>query len=242
MIINALLRNGHEGYPDFEEEDQQTANDKPETEETEENISVDLNEFEVTRTEFFAHTRVPSFVFNNGKVGVNTACIRKLADVEYVQYLINRQKKKLAIRPCQEDDIFSIEWGKTKNGKRFPRQITGRMFFMKVCDMMEWDPQHKYKILGKLVPANNEIVFLFDLKDAEVFERSTDENGKMKSSRIPAFPAEWKNQFGIPFSEHKKALQINMFDGYTVFSIGDKKAEKNGASDAEVIKDDDETD
>ena len=36
-------------------------------------------------------------------------------------------------------------------------------------------------------------------------------------------PAEWKNQFGIPFSEHKKALQVNMFDGYTVFSVKEEK-------------------
>ena len=49
------------------------------------------------------------------------------------------------------------------------------------------------------------------------------EDGKVKNPRTPIFPEEWKNQFGIPFSEHKKALQINMLDGYTVFSLTDKK-------------------
>ena len=95
---------------------------------------------------------------------------------------------------------------------------------MKVCDMMNWNPQYKYKILGKLVRANDELIFLFDLTSQETFERSVDEEGKRKNSRTPVFPAEWKNQFGIPFSEHKKALQVNMFDGYTVFSLADKKA------------------
>ena len=184
-----------------------------------EEINLDLSDFEVARSEFFADIREPAFVFNNGKVGVNTACVRRLPDVEYVQILINRKKKKLALRACMEEDLFSIPWGKTRDGKRTPRQITGRMFFMKVCDMMDWNPQHRYRILGKLVRANGELIFLFDLTAAKTFERTLTEDGKRKCSRTPVMPAEWKNQFGIPFAEHKKALQVNMFDGYTVFSL-----------------------
>ena len=197
-----------------------------EYEEPIEETELNLNEFEVARSEFFAHIREPSFIFNDGKVGVNTACVRRLPDVEYVQLLINRSKKKLAIRACQEEDIFSFEWAKEKDGKRHPRQITGRMFFMKVCDMMGWNPEYRYKVLGKLVRANGEMIFLFDLTSHETFERTADEEGKRKCSRTPVFPTEWKNQFGIPFSEHKKALQINMFDGYTVFSLGERNAPK----------------
>ena len=188
-----------------------------------EKIQLDLNEFEVARPEFFAHMREPSFIFNDGKVGVNTACVRRLPEVEYVQLLINRQKKKLAVRVCQEEDLFSILWAKTKDGKRLPRQITGKMFFMKVCDLMDWNPDYRYKIVGKLVKANGELLFLFDLNSREIFERSIGDDGKRKASRTPVFPEEWKNQFGIPFSEHKKALQVNMLDGYTVFSLTNKK-------------------
>ena len=195
-----------------------------------ENVDLDLNEFEVTRSEFFADIREPAFVFNDGKIGVNTACVRRLPDVEYVQILINRKKQKLALRACEEEDLFSIPWGKTKNGKRFPRQITGRMFFMKVCDMMDWNPMHRYRVLGKLVRANGELIYLFDLTAKKTFERTITEDGKRKSSRVPVLPAEWKNQFGIPFSEHKKALQVNMFDGYTVFSVKEEKPKQENSS------------
>ena len=51
-------------------------------EETEE--EVDLKGFQVVRREFFAHTREPSIIFNDGKISVNTACVRRLPDVEYV--------------------------------------------------------------------------------------------------------------------------------------------------------------
>ena len=35
-------------------------------------------------------------------------------------------------------------------------------------------------------------------------------------SRTPVFPAEWQDQFGVPFEEHRKSLQINIFDNYAV--------------------------
>lgn len=185
--------------------------------------NLDLDDFEVARSEFFSDIREPAFVFNDGKVGVNTACVRRLPDVEYIQILISRKKQKLAIRACEEEELFSIPWGKTKDGKRYPRQITGKMFFMKVCDMMDWDPSYRYRVLGKLISANGEKIFLFDLTAKKAFERTVTEDGKRKCSKTPVLPPEWKNQFGIPFSEHKKALQMNMFDGYTVFSLKEDK-------------------
>ena len=200
---------------------------------TEELEQIDLNEFEVVRSEFFAHLHEPSFVFNDGKINVNSACVRKLPEVDFVQFLINREKQKLAVRPCLEEDIYSAPWARTsKDGKRVPRSITARIMFMKVCDMMDWNPDYRYKIVGKLINARGEQVFLFDLTAAQTFERTVGEDGKKKSSRRPVFPAEWKNQFGIPFSEHKKALQINLFEGYTVFSVKDQKGgNKGGDSD-----------
>ena len=193
-----------------------------------ENIELNLDEYEVTRPEFLAQTREPSFIFNDGKISVNTACVRRLPDVEYVQLLINRKKQKLAVRVSREEDIFSIPWAKTKDGKRFPRQITGRMFFMKVCDMMGWNPLHRHKILGKLCKANGEFIFAFNLKAVSTYERTIAEDGKRKTSRIPLLPAEWKDQFGIPYEEHKKALQINMFDGFALFSLGEKQQSEAG--------------
>lgn len=192
-----------------------------------EKVQLNLDEFEVARIEFLAHTREPCFTFCDGKIGVNTACVRRVPEIDYVQLLVNAQKKKLAVRMSREEDIFSFQWANTKDGKRFPRQVTGRIIFMKICDLMGWNPDYRYKIVGKLVKANNEVLFLFNLNDRQIFDRPVGEDGKRRSSRKPVFPEEWKNQFGIPFSEHKKALQINLFDGYTVFSL--KDADRNAA-------------
>ena len=130
----------------------------------------------------------------------------------------------LAIRPCQESDIFSFQWCsyRAKDSKRQPRQVTGRMFFLKICTLMGWNLDFRYKILGKLIRANNEYLFIFNLQAAQTFVREEAAEGeKPKLSRTPTFPGEWQNAFGIPFEDHQKALQINMFQGFAVYSIKD---------------------
>ena len=232
-------KTGQEKLPQ-EDQDLQQSGESSEEDSSDEQEEVDLRGFQVVRREFFAHVREPSIIFNDGKVGVNTACVRKLPEVEYVQILIHREKKLLAIKPCDELDLYSFQWGSTKNGKRFPRQVTGRLFYMKVCDLMGWIPQYRYKILGKLCHANGDYIFVFDLQSTETYERSITAEGKKKNSRIPVFPASWKDQFGIPFEEHQKALQVNMFDGYALFSLSDKEnsADKNSSSSGTNLNDD----
>lgn len=47
------------------------------------------------------------------------------------------------------------------------------------------------------------------------------EGAKPKTSRTPVFPAGWQDQFGLPYKEHQQSMQINIFDGYAIYSIKD---------------------
>ena len=83
-------------------------------------------------------------------------------------------------------------------------------------------------VIGKLIKSNEEYLFIFDLNSSEMYERKIEEgSSKSVSSRTPIFPAEWKNQFGIPVAEHKKQLQINLFNDYAVFGLNDKAETNN---------------
>lgn len=177
--------------------------------------------FQVVRGEFFAHTFEPSITFNGNKLYVNMACLNKLPTVEYVQILINQLTKKLVIRPCREDEKDSFRWC-SNTAKRRPKQVVCRLFFAKLAQMMQWDCSHRYKLLGKLIAANHELLYVFDLSSPEVYQRSTSEDGKVHAGRNPVYPAEWQNQFGLPVEEHQKQLQINIFNGFTVFGIKDE--------------------
>ena len=90
--------------------------------------------------------------------------------------------------------------------------------------LMGWNPDYRYKLLGKLIQANGEYLIAFDLNSTEVYQRTISEGAKPKTSRTPVYPASWQNHFGLPFEEHKKSLQVNLFSGYAVLSISDSAA------------------
>ena len=191
--------------------------------------SFDYNGFQVVRREFFAHINEPSISFNNYKFYVNTACLSRFPNTEYVQVLVNQETKILALRPCSDRDRDSFAWCRDSKGKRKPKQITCRIFFGKIMSLMGWNPDYRYKLLGKLIQANGEYLIAFDLNSTEVYQRTTSEGAKPKTSRTPVYPASWQNHFGLPFEEHKKSLQVNLFSGYAVLSISDPAAAQREA-------------
>ena len=130
---------------------------------------IDLGEYEIVRPEFFAHIKEPALTVNVDKIGVNAACVRLMPDVEYVQILVNRKEKKLLLKPCDEIEITGYRWGRTKAGKRYPSQRTGEPFVLTLCKIMDWNPDYRYKILGKMVRANGQALIAFDLTSSECF-------------------------------------------------------------------------
>lgn len=196
--------------------------------------TLDLEHFQVVRREFFAHLQEPSVTFNNCKFYVNTACLRKFPTADYVQVLVNQETKILALRPCHEGDRDSFLWCSMSKGKRVPRQTTGKLFSAKMFSLMNWNPDFRYKMLGKVVYAKGEYLIVFDLTATEVYQKTFKDGEKPQSSRTPVFPAEWQHQFGMPLKEHQQSLQINIFDGYAVFAIKDQSKEAQATQSQET--------
>lgn len=184
-----------------------------------------FDDFQVVRREFFAHLHEPSVSFNNCKFYVNSACLTRFPDSSYAQVLVNSSKKILALRPCNEGSRDSFMWcTDASKGKRKPKPITCKLFFAKIVELMGWNPDYRYKLLGKLIHANGEYLIAFDLTSTEVYQKTFPEGAKPKVSRTPVFPSDWQDQFGLPFNEHRQSMQINIFDGYAIYAV--KEAEK----------------
>ena len=94
--------------------------------------------YQVVRGEFFAHLFEPSVTLSREKVSVNTACIRKLPEVEFVQFLVNPTEKKLAVKPCEEDVKDSFRWTSGEGKKRKPKHISCRIFFAKIMNLIRY--------------------------------------------------------------------------------------------------------
>jgi hypothetical protein len=178
--------------------------------------------YQVVRGEFFAHINEPTITFNNNKVSVNMACIKRLSEVEYVQILVHQEERKLVVRPSSEDEKESFVWC-SRGAKRAPKQVTCRVFFAKIMKLTGWNPDNRYKLLGKIFRSGDEILFIFDLDSRQIFPRVKNDSGEYRVSRAPVLPIEWEKPFGPTVEEHLKQMQAKVFKGYTVFSVTDRK-------------------
>ena len=182
----------------------------------------------------------------------NTACIAGLEDAVYIQILVNQDNKRMVVRKCEENDKDALRWCVAKPDKRKSRKMTNKIFSAMMYEMMGWNLDCRYKILGHKITFEDETIYVFDLMETEIFldikgkrakkdteSQATTENANnieetassdidiersaeeiKKKNRIPFYPKEWKDSFGLPVEEHRKALEINMLDGYAEFTTG----------------------
>ena len=166
-----------------------------------EEIRIDNFSFEghqVVPAEYFAHRYEPSVTFNRGKIALNTACLRRFPDTDYILIMVNPMDKQMIVKPITEDVKDSFVW-RTKSNK--PKQISCGIFFGMVVNLMNWNPNYRYKLLGKLINTSEGYIFLFNLSSYEFF------------------PEEWKHRFGLSVEEHKKQLQAIVISDFTIYSI-----------------------
>ncbi len=169
---------------------------------------VDLAGYQVTKAELFAHTREPAITIWDSRIKFNMACLRRFPGVTHIQILIHPEQKRLIIRPCDPDAPDSLRWTRGGGEKELAtRDLLCKIFAAKVFDLMGWDKQYRYKMMGKPATYNNEVLFLFKLNDFELFVA----NGKKKKSYLPE---DWRDYFGIPVEKHEESYKVDLANGY----------------------------
>lgn len=185
----------------------------------------DLSKYQMIAAGFFAQTREPALTINENKVCVNATAVRLFPDVDYMEILINTEEQKVAFKPCDELRMSSYKWAKTKDGKRYATQRTGLPFVLCVCKVMGWDPNKRWRILGKkLRSQTNDEILIFDLKAGQGFDKP-DAGKEGRKSRSTILTG-WDGTFGPTYGENHDSLQIGMFDKYTYFSIKNGEVQK----------------
>lgn len=167
----------------------------------------DLAGYQVTRAELFSHTYEPAITIWPTRIKFNMACLRRFPGVAHIQILIHPEQRRLIIRPCLPDAPDSLRWAKGGGEKELSnRDMLCRIFAAKVFDLMKWDSEYRYKMLGRPAVYQEEMLFLFKLTDFELFM-----GGKKRRSYLPG---EWRDYFGAPVESHEEQYKIDLADGY----------------------------
>ncbi len=170
-------------------------------------VLVNLAGYQVTKAELFAHSREPAITIWVDRIKFNMACLRRFPSVTHIQILIHPEQKRLIIRPCQPDAPDSLRWVRGGKSKEIcNRDLLCKIFAAKVFDLMGWDVQYRYKMMGNLAVCDGEMLFLFRLTDFELFT-----SGKHSKSYLPG---DWRDYFGTPVEQHEESFKIDLADGY----------------------------
>lgn len=175
----------------------------------EEQEIVNLAGFQVTKAELFNHSREPSITVWDDRIKFNMACLRRFEGVTYIQLLIHPDQKRLIIRPSEKDAPDSLRWSTGGGEKELKnRDMICRIFAAKLFDLMGWNKQYHYRMLGKPAVCDGEALFLFKLTDFELLLTTS------TKKRRSYFPSDWRDCFGTPVEEHEESYKIDLADGY----------------------------
>ena len=212
-----FLINEGNGTPEKTEEMKFT---KPSKSEEIEFIEYEVDRFDysgyvVVRREYFSKLNCPAITVQYGKIRFNLKAIEKLGKCRHILILINTDKKRIIVKPCDEDDKDSLQWSRVdKHDKLVVRTITARPFCAILFKDMNWHLECTFKILGTLLTCKGEKMFVFDLMNAERYlsiSKPTEDNPKRRE-RVAFIPQLWEKSYGQSYEESQKPI-IETFEG-----------------------------
>ncbi len=164
----------------------------------------DLEGYQVVRGQF---TQVrfegPAITISGGKISFNKFCMKKFESVAFIQLLLHPAERKIAIRPCREEDTHSIRWRPDPERALYCKSLNCQHFGTALYKIMDWNPDFMYRIRGTWAKRGQEEIIVFSLTNATPAMLIAPESEDAQSRRrVSMCPDEWMESFGEEFYEH----------------------------------------
>lgn len=177
----------------------------------------DMRGFEIVRSEILDTAHRPYVIFQDKRVKLNTACVRKLGKNNQVELLVNPLDMRFAVRTAPKDSRHTVICSRVSEGIYYPKDIPGAAFLGTLFQMFGWNPDFKYRASGSLYQKDSEAVYIFEVNDAEAFIKphmlgKPDSTGaeadaikplSVSGTRVLAVPQEWIRSFGNQYYLHR---------------------------------------
>ena len=160
----------------------------------------DLRGYQVVREQFLtSRAELPCMTFANDKITLNGFTLRKLSGESHVQLLLHPTERKIAIRPCEGKDQFSIPITKRTGATVTTKSLSCEHFNKMLYQIMEWNPEYSYKIVGTWIEKGDDQLVIFNLANARPSAVIEPENEDGRRTRVKICPEEWEDSFGSEF-------------------------------------------
>ncbi len=178
----------------------------------------DMRGFEIARSELFDTIRRPYVTFQDKKIKLSTACVRKLGKDNRVEFLVDPINLRFAVRTAPKESRHAIICSRVSNGVYYPKEISGAAYLEMLFQLFRWNMDFKYRVSGSLFEKHNEAVYIFNVNDAEAFikphmlagEGAADSDShtvrplSVSGARVRAIPQKWTISFGNQYYLHRR--------------------------------------
>ncbi len=186
-----------------------------------------FDDYEVPPSTQFPMLKKPAVTIKHGKMVFNMAAIRLFSGVKDVLPMVNSKKKRFAIVPCAEEELSSVEWARKRQRDEVwvNKDITSHDFTEKIFNLMGWNKECRYKVLGRLANSDRGLILVFELREGIMFEPKKEEyvdpvSGEIKKRQIKYYPDFYKNRIGRSYDDYAQAQQMSMFEKTDSYADG----------------------
>jgi len=194
-----------------------------------------LNEYELPPRTQFSMLKKPAVSLKGRQMTFNMACIRLFEGIQFIVPLLNKQKKRLAIILCAEEEISSIEWCRqNKDNVWVNKAVTSEDFLTTVFGIMSWNTESRYKALGRIANSERGLILVFDLIDAIEYTKEFQEyvdpkTGDTKKRQVKQYSDYYKEHIGKPYSDYEAARQSSLFEDVVSYDSTDGQFPGDGS-------------
>lgn len=200
-----------------------------------------LDGYEMPPRTQFSMIKKPAVSIKYGQMLFNTACIRLFEGIKFIIPTVNTAKKRMAIIMCPEEDEASVQWARQKNGKWINKSVSSPDFTEKIFQLMGWNRECRYKVLGRVSNSSEGIIMLFDLEEAIMFtppqEYQDPDTGEIRKRQTKYYPDYYKNHIGRSYSDYAASRQMSMFENLIGYQseVPDSKIENSEEAQLEQV-------
>lgn len=111
-----------------------------------------------------------SFSVIRGRLLIHHATIIELGEPEYIRFLYNDSKKRVAIQSCEKIDRDNFAVPKTVPGGRFQFELNSSSFLSIIYKKCGWRSDQTYVVYGTVYPEHRLVEFRLD--DAKIISEN----------------------------------------------------------------------
>lgn len=128
----------------------------------------DFSGYEIAQIDLIPSRGESICTIDQKSVIFNADCISRTPAITIVELLVHPTEKKLAVRQADPQSRNAVRWAQRATVPIKPKPIAAAAFAPVILSLFDWDPENRYRLIGRHFQHENESVVIFSTSHAAV--------------------------------------------------------------------------